>query len=436
MQQSLKILQMDSIALKDYIRAELEKNPMLEEISVSEESPFTSCSLDVYWDDSTDAEPFSSDSADHSGRAPDPSGWRASSSYSLCDHLLEQLSLTNVPRELFSLSRYLILSLDDNGWLTESPETISTEQRVPLGKVRAALKIIQNMDPAGVGAADYRESLLLQARRLSLSPEARRILESDTCLAFLADHKIARIADFLDIDLDQAIKAAESILTLNPKPGATFGGADTLYVIPDAYVSLSDFECSVSVGNPSIPEIRINSQYSHILDESSDPEVSRYLNECLRQAQSLIRGISQRNQTFFLVISEIVRRQQDYFKSSTGYLLPMTLGDVAGELGLSISTVSRAVKNKHISCCRSVVPISSLFTSKACKSIAPDTAASSQEIQELIRRLINEEDKASPLSDPRIARILSDSGYSIARRTVAKYRTQMGIPAAEQRRSL
>lgn len=433
MQQSLEILQMDSISLKEHIEAELERNPMLEELPSDEPLPVTRHPLDIRWEENTRSGAVYSDTDTSADQSDDPFTYIATPPPSLCDYLLEQLALATIPCELRPLVRYLILSLDDNGWLTEPPESISREHHISIDKIYDALHIIQKMEPAGVGAANCRECLLLQAHRQSLSDAVIQILESDEYLNYLSNNQISQLSKALDLSIDTTFTAVHQILSLTPKPGASFGGLDTLYVIPDAHISLEGSGFSIIIGNPSIPEIQLNGDYVHMLKDSSEPDVSAYLNNCLKQAQSLISGITQRNKTLFLCISEIVRRQPDYFKSSNGYLLPMTLSDVAETLHMSISTVSRTVKNKYISCCHGTLPLHTLFTSSV-HSADSESKISSQKIQQLIRELINKEDKTCPLSDPDITLQLSYKGYTVARRTVAKYRTQLNIPPAAKRK--
>lgn len=404
-QQSLEILQMDSISLKEKIEMELERNPALEERATDRYSTF------------------------------DLALYAAPHSLSLCEYLFEQLEESKLPPDLLPLIRYLILDMDDNGRLGDSPENISRKYHIELEKIRAAIQIIQDLDPAGIGARDYKECLLIQARRLNFPPIVHQILESDTYLTYLSNNQISKLAAALCVPAEKALEAVRLIQSLNPKPGSGFGNCDTIYIIPDAYVNIEGTEFTITVGNPSIPEIQINGTYSHMIKETSDSEVIHYLNNCLKQAQSLINGITQRNKTLFLCISEIVRQQSEYFKSSKKHLEPMTLNDIADSIGLNVSTISRAIKNKYIECCHGIIPLQSLFTSGIPQTNS-DEKVSSQKIQQLIRTLIDSEDKLHPLSDPDITNSLSNNGYIIARRTVTKYRLQMNIPSAAQRKRL
>jgi len=318
MQQSLQLLQMDSISLKDKIEMELQRNPVLEE--------------------------------SYANRYPifDPALCAAPCTPSLCDYLFEQLAEDKIPPDLLPLIRFLILNLDDNGRLEDTTENISRRYHIQHEKVLAAIGIIQSLEPAGIGAVDYKECLLLQARRMHFPDPVYQILESDMYLTYLSNNQIYRLASALGISSEKAAEAVQLIQSLNPKPGACFGNSDTIYIIPDARVDIENSEFVITIGNPSIPEIRISNTYSHMIKETSDPEVSRYLNECLKQAQSLINGITQRNKTLFLCISEIVCQQMKYFKTSKESLKPMTLSDIADAVGLNISTVSRAVKTNTL----------------------------------------------------------------------------------------
>lgn len=429
MKQSLEILQMDSVALKERIERELQSNPVLEEILGDETAPIAGSFVDMQYSD--DAKPDSS--CHNSDNADDPFSYLSVSSLSLYDHLQEQLDTMAILPELLPLVRWIIMNLDDNGWLMESPEEISGKYHIPIGKVYDALAVIQELDPAGVGAADYKDCLLIQARRQAFCPAVMKILESDKCLMYLSRNEIPKIAKEVGITTKEASSAVRQILSLNPKPGAAFGASTPIYVVPDAYVYMEGSKLSITVGNPIIPDIQISNEYIRILDDSTDLEVKEYLNACLKQAQSLISGIAQRNRTFFLCVSEVVRLQPDYFRDGRASLIPMTMGDVANAIQVNVSTISRTVKNKYIACCHGVVPFHTLFTSKL-QSENSDMGVSSQKIRRLIHRYINEENKERPLSDPDIARMLSCEGYSVARRTVAKYRSQMNIPSADKRK--
>ena len=432
MKQSLELLQMDSIALKEKIEIELESNPMLDEALEKEGISVIEETLDIYWDDSKDEEFFLYDSEMENDNK-EPFSYVTNSEELLSDFLLSQLETANISKELLPVVRYLILNLDDNGWLNESLEILSKESGIEITILQEAMKVIQTLEPSGVGASGYRECLLLQAKHLNLSPIVFQILQSDKCLKYMSNHQVSRIAKVLEINIEEADEAVKQILQLNPKPGTGFGSSDTQFVIPDVYVNKEDTGFSVVVGNPAIPEIKISAEYSQILDETMDVEVMEYLSHCLKQAQSLIEGISQRNKTLFLCVSEIIRQQKKYFESSCGCLVPMTLGDVADAINMSISTVSRAVRNKYIVCCHGIIPLNLLFTSKVRRNDS-NKEISAQEIQLLIQKFVSEEDKNKPLSDPDISRRLSEAGYAIARRTVAKYRMKMEIPPASQRK--
>lgn len=403
MKQSLELLQMDSISLKDKIEMELERNPVLEEMYTNEHL------------------------------AVDPALYAAPSTPSLCDYLFEQLQGSQIPEDLALLVRFLILNMDDNGRLGETLPDIIQKYHISPEKAHTAVKIIQSLEPAGVGAADYKECLLLQARRKSFPDFVQQILSSDTYMTYLSNNQLSKIASALNISTEKTAEAVQLIQSLNPKPGACFGNSDTIYIIPDARVKIEDSAFSITIGSPAVPEIKINGTYAHMIKETSDPEVNCYLDECLKRAQSLINGITQRNKTLFLCISEIVCQQTEYFKTSKEYLKPMTLSDVADAIGLNVSTVSRAVKNKYIECCHGIIPLSSLFTSGLSQGKL-DEKISSQKIQQLMRQIIDSEDKLHPLSDPDIVKQLSRYGFTIARRTVTKYRMQMLIPSASQRK--
>lgn len=432
-QQSLEILQMDSISLKEKIEKELIENPMLEELHNNSDLSSEN-TIDIFLNDDTSHNDYVYfDTSENAAHSREPFNHVSTSSFSLYDYLCEQLIPSTISPDLLSLVQYLILNLDNNGWLHDSPDIISKELNIPTEDVTAALQIIQNLEPAGVGASGFRESLLIQAQRLNLAPATLEILKSDVCLKYLSNNQITKIAETLGIDNKEVRESIQQILSLDPKPAASFGNSDIVYVIPDAYVKFENSEFSIIIGNSFVPEIQISGEYYDMIKDDSDPKATKYLSDCLKQAQSLINSIAKRNKTLFLCVTEIVRQQPDYFKNSNGFLSPMTLDDVAENINLSVSTVSRTIKNKYISCCHGIVPLHSFFTSRI-KKMDSEEAVSSQEIQRLIQKLVDEEDKQNPLSDPAIAQHISDEGYNIARRTITKYRTQLGIPPASQRK--
>jgi RNA polymerase sigma-54 factor len=425
MQLSLELLQMDSIALKEKIETELERNPILEEKLTPDLSQAETPT--IQWSDDIPDHNFSENSyldiADYPANMP----------LSLSDYLLEQLENTSISQELFPVVQYLIFNLDSNGWLHLPPKAISQELHLPLNKTQSAIQIIQALDPAGVGALDYKDCLLIQAYRKGLSQTALKILHSDSCLKLLSNNQYNKISNMLNVSIPTVIEANREILTLDPKPCSRFGNFAPLYIMPDAYINTEDNKFSITIGNPYVPDVQINAEYHEMLQNSSNPEVIEYLDNCLKNAQSLINGIQQRNRTLLLCISEIVRQQSEYFKNGNGYLRPMTLQDIATTLDMNVSTISRATKNKYIACCHGILPLGSLFTSGIQQNENSENVSSTK-IQALIKDLIKKEDKSRPLSDPEIAKILSDEGYQIARRTVSKYRLSLNIPSASQRK--
>lgn len=439
MQQSLEVLQMDATCLRERILAEMEKNLILETRTDDGAALLTShiaetdcdikTSLELQYEDG-----YRSDVGTVDNLTQDLFAMVAAPGESLTDHLIAQLSVMNVPEKLAKITRYLIFCLDDDGRLLEPAEEISEELQIEISEVRAAIDLLQSMEPAGVGAADYKECLLLQAKRLGLNELVLRILESDKYLEYLAKKRTSKIAEDLNVSSSAVTEAYKKILSLDPNPGQEFGNGEIVYIIPDIQVEIDDTGFSIAVGNRSIPDVQINGEYVNELKVNANAEMKQYLDACLKNAQALINGMAQRNKTLFLCAAEIVRRQPDFFKYSSGTLVPMTLGDIAESLSLSVSTVSRAVKNKYISCRHGTLPLRALFTTGIMSQNVPESSVSSQRICKMIRRLIEHEDKKKPLSDPDIARVLMYRGYQIARRTVTKYRNKMKIPSVSRRR--
>lgn len=432
MKQSLSILQMDALSLKEIIDEALLSNPVLEEIDVKNASEIGDTFQICYNGEGTYL-PNKNVDAENDENDVDMFSYITKTTISLTDYLMDQLNMLTIPKDLLLLSKYLILSIDKNGWLNESPKNIAQKCNVSKDKVHEALSLVQSLEPAGICASGYKECLMLQAKRFKFPDEIYRILESDEYLQYLANNQLGKLGAALNMSNSQVAEAAKMIRTLNPKPGLSFGEETIHYIVPDAYVTVNDMNFSITIGNPLIPDIQINGSYSQMLNDFSDPDVAEYLKGCLNQAQELIQDIRQRNKTLFLCITEITKMQSDYFRKSNGNLIPMTLKDIAEPLGMSISTISRTISNKYISCCHGVIALKSLFVSKV-SSKNEEEHASSQLIQKLIQQYINNEDKQRPLSDPDLVNLLSFDGYHIARRTVTKYRTQLKILSVSQRR--
>lgn len=438
MQESLKILQMSCVELQQKIEEELTENPALEyENTDSASKPYEKndgllTGAQKLWETHL-AEPYNSFSFEE--ESPDPFA-SVSQDSDFRDFLLRQLSEIQIKPSIEKVCRYLIESLDERGYLPCHPEEIAHELHLPNAfLVRTAVKTIQQMDPAGVGAFDLRECLLLQLKRNDENPPAISAIV-EQYLELVADNKIREIAGKMDLSMAQAQSYCDVIRKLNPIPTRGFQtGTRELFVIPEAIVYRNED------GKLCIEDYRIDSRrlfispyYKELAKSTNDKETLVYLNERIQHASSLILEIASRKRTFIRILELIVQRQPLYFEKGRSALKPMSMGSVAEELGLHESTVSRAVQNKFILCSFGTVNMKSFFTS----GIAIDDGSSflsPEAVRSKIEEIIEAEDRACPLSDQQIvAKLQQSSGISISRRTVAKYRDELHISSSSKRK--
>ena len=426
MRQSLEILQLDTLALREKILEALETNPMLE---LAPEDPEPALDGETWeWEASEKEEPFDIAREDV---PEDPLARFSCTATSLQEMLWAQLAGLRLTPDRRRLLGYIVDSLDENGWLPESCQEISQRLGLATEEVIQGIELIQSLEPAGVGGADLQDCLRIQANRLQMEPVVLEII--DNWLPALAANRLTDISQALGVRRAIVMDAAAQIRSLNPRPGAAFAAGETIYIVPDANVVLEGNAFRLSVGNSFLPTVQLSLEYQQLLEEEKDPQVLAYLRSCLKQARALLQSIAQRNRTLTLCIMEVIQRQPDYFYDVHGYLHPMTMWEIGQALGLNVSTVSRAMKDKYIQCCHGVVSLQSLFTPGVGGDLQQEPV-SAQQLQTEISHLIQEEDKTRPLTDQAIAERLSQAGTPVARRTVAKYRNRLGLLPASQRK--
>ena len=357
---------------------------------------------------------------------------------SLADHLAEQLRFTTLTAEEEQIASLLIGNLDADGYLQDSVEDIATSAGVDVQLVQHVLAIIQACDPPGVGARDVRECLLLQLRAHDLDdstaadpalPLAVTIVQDH--LAALEGRRFDRLAKDRGVTVEEVTRAVKLITALDPKPGRNFDAGEVHYVEPDVYVHKVGEEYVVTLNEEGLPRLKVSASYRRLL--AQEGEAKEYVQEKLRAATWLIKSIHQRQRTLLLVTQSIVKFQQDFLTYGVSQMRPLVLRDVAEEVGLHESTVSRAVADKYIATPRGIYPLKKFFTTGLKGPQGQDVAAES--VKERIRELISNEDPARPPSDEEIAHLLSGTNVTIARRTVAKYRESMNIlPSAKRKR--
>lgn len=420
--QSLQILAFDNQELDAFLTEEYMQNPLLE-CDRDRQSEIID-SLEGHYE-------YASSYRDHYINYQDEdsdrrSDFRASESSPLRSYLKNQLKSSNYTEDEWNLIDYLINCLDEKGYFTYSCEEIASVTDCPPSLVDRCLNDLKQLEPTGIFSADIRECLLKQL-------EAKR--ETDQCLVrIVRDH----LQDILTGNLG-AVTRAQGISTsecrtyirkigeLNPRPILNMETDNTVYVIPDILAVREGNKWNIVINDGWMGEYRFNDYYIHMMRTSSDPELKEYFRGKYERARLILASIERRRETVRRVVGAILERQNEYFLG-TGPLLPMTMDQLAEDLQISTSTVSRAIKNKYVQYTRPVL-LRDLFSAPASDTIE----VSSDHVRDRIEDIVKNEDHTRPLSDDKIARILKEDGITISRRTVAKYRLQMGIPDSRVR---
>lgn len=353
---------------------------------------------------------------------------------SLSDHLMWQLRLATSDEGIRKAGEWIIGNIDDDGYLRASLEELGQQASLPPKTMERALVLIQGFDPVGVGARSLQECLWIQVKDLGLEDSTVGRIVSHH-LSDLEKKRYSSIAGALGVSLQDVMDAVQIIIhELEPKPGRPYADADTHYVVPDVYVVKVEDRYVVQLNEEGLPRVRINPYYRRLLNRSEelDKATKEYIEERLRSAQWLIKGMEQRNKTIYKVADSIVKFQQDFFEHGISRLKPMVLKDVADDISMHESTISRVTTNKYIHTPQGIFSMKFFFTTGF-------TAGSGEEISSLtikdqIQKMIKEEDPAAPLKDQQIVDALKAQGINIARRTVAKYREELRIPPTSVRR--
>lgn len=327
---------------------------------------------------------------------------------------------------------YIIENIDVNGYLSESIENMAKSLKQSIEKIKIALKIIQSLEPDGVGARDLKECLKIQCYKKNVNDKnIYHIIDNN--LKYIGENNYSAIAKELNISLIKAQNYGDFIKTLEPKPAKGFyTDSDIKYIFPDAYIRKIGNDYYIIMNDDLIPKLTVNNLYKNIINNDQDKDAVNYVKDRLNKACILINSIQQRKTTIYKVLCEILNIQRRYFEYGDNYLKPMTLREVADKLKIHESTVSRAIKDKYINTPRGVIKIKDLFTNALV--INEQNTISSLQIKNNIRKIISNEDKTNPLSDQKIAEDLKDKGVNISRRTVAKYREELGIKSSKGRR--
>jgi RNA polymerase sigma-54 factor len=457
LQQAIGLLQLSRLELVQELRQQIEQNPVLEEELEEVEEPQLAQEQEVPEEgDATSAEDadkgdrleefdwdnYLQDASDYRPQIPREEVERFDAEMhltkprSLIDHLLFQLHLSTSDPELLRLATLVIGNIDESGYLKESLEELAAAAaEVPAPRLDDALRLVQSFDPTGVGARDLRECLLLQVEsRPDLHPLAKDLITFH--LADLDRRNWERLADKLRVDVKAIQEAVESISSLEPKPGRTFGTEDPRYITPDVYIVKVDDEFLVVLNDDGLPRLRISPYYRTVLANRTGnaKDVREYIESRMRSALWLIRSIEQRQRTLFKVATSLVKFQRDFLESGITALKPLTLKEVAEDISMHESTVSRVTTNKYVQTPQGLFELKYFFHRGVPSTQGGDTV-SSLKVKDLIHKLLTVEDSGRPLSDQRIVEVLRrDHAIEIARRTVAKYRSQLKIPSSSRRK--
>lgn len=435
LRQAIAILQQPVTELAAFLDEQLLENPCLEAEAKEEAELAPAPRLDLgalvrYLGNGNETNGSAGESEDED--QPNPEDRFHQPAPTLPEHLLAQLSLSPLLGAERCVVEYLIGSLNENGYLTLSLDEVAERFRTPLEQVESLLSYLQSFDPPGVGARNLAECLLLQWSAVANgNPLVERLIEHH--LDDLAEGRLPRIARELNVTPAEVQAAADLIRTLDPKPGRRFGRAsETRYVVPDVTVEWIDREFVITVNESPLPRLRVNRQYQQLLVGSSEQPAKRWVEERIGAAISLLKAIEQRRQTVYRVTEAIIEFQREFFRRGPRYLRPLTLKDVGDRIGVHESTVSRATAGKWLQTPHGLLEFKYFFTSGVAAAGGEGIAADA--VKRLIAELIAKEEPANPLSDQALMERLGAQGVELARRTVAKYREEIGIPSSSKRK--
>jgi len=369
------------------------------------------------------------------GENPEKPGWEtfASAPVTLGDHLRSQLSLVVMPEEVRDACESVIGNLDDKGYITASADEIASYGDHTVDDVEKAIEEVQSLDPAGVGARDVRECLLLQLEnRRAVGSVAWQIL--DQHMKLLESRQYREVAKLLRRPLEHIQVAVEAIKHLDPRPGLRYSGPGARTVEPDVYIYKDGDSYHIELNDDDMPQLRLNRQYIRMLDREQQPDkdVRNYVKDRFNAASMLLKNIEQRKQTILKVCNCIIDRQREFLELGLDYLRPMMIKELAEEIGVHASTVSRAVAGKYAHTPQGVFELRYFFS----EAVQGPSGSSTPLLllKRMVKKMIEEEDRSKPLTDDQIAIKLQAEGISVTRRTVAKYREDLKIPATHQRR--
>jgi len=454
LQQAIKLLPLTTLELAEVLEQEVTENPLLEEAPVEEtrtqeeviqevaeerkerDDPLADIELDKFFEE------YAGDGASFERRmrsadvveAP-PLENTLTVAPNLYDHLLWQLKMATSDEVLLEIGEAVINNLEEDGLLSASLEEIANMGPFPTEEVEKALRLVQSFDPPGVAARDLQECLRLQLKRDELEGSVTDIMVRDF-MKQLHSHQWSEIERQMNLTSEEVAHHVAMIKSLDPKPGLRYSPERATYITPDVYVVKEGDEYKIVLNEDGLPKLRISNTYKRLLDDKGpgSEETRAYVKDKLRSALWLLKSVTQRQSTIHKVTDSIVRHQRAFLDQGITHLRPLVLRDVASDIGMHESTVSRVVANKYVHTPRGVFPMRYFFHSGITSSMGE--AVSSVSIKDRIRKMIEGEDTAHPLSDSRIAELLEADGLPLARRTVAKYREELRIPPSNLRKGV
>jgi RNA polymerase sigma-54 factor len=464
LQQAIQLLQLSTLELEQVVRKELEENPLLEEVAQetqdvdADAAPPSEPGAPEIAPVPAEPEPVSKETSTVEGERADELPFDLTSAVfdepdertpvsmeeredlpfenlgrtgtSLDEHLNEQLRLATDDPRTVAIGEAIIGNLDEDGYLRADVEEIATGMGASADEVEKALTIVQGFDPTGVAARSVQECLLLQLTADS-EPDPVTVEIVEKHFEDLERRRYPEIARALKLPLDRIMESIEEIQSLEPKPGRRFATSDQRYIAPDVSIHKVGDDYVVVLNEEGIPRLRVNALYRSLLRKSSD-EAKQYVEQKLRSAVWLIKSVEQRQRTLRKVTQSLVKFQRGFLDKGVAFLRPLALRDVGEDIGMHESTISRVTTNKYVETPQGLFELKYFFHS----GIASDTGemVSSVSIKKKIRDMVAAEESTKPLSDQDVALVLRGQGLTIARRTVAKYREELGIMPSHQRR--
>lgn len=447
--QAIQILQFNTQELETYVEEQLLVNPVLEQTQPEQPEAHEQEHVqeqieknkydDFDWKEYVRQRQYDDisyghlSSKDNEEKESNYEQYVSSSDVTLPEHLLFQLQFAAPNKECRKVGKYIIESLDENGYMTSSIEEIAEATGTDEEMVMNVLGIIHTFDPAGVGAEDLAECLVIQLKQLGqLTETFDKVINEH--LEDLANNRLSVVAKDMGITVKDVQDICDIIRTLEPKPGRGFATqSDNRYIVPDVLVERVDDEYVVTINENSAPRLMVSSYYQNLLKEADkNDDLNKYLSDRVNSALWLIKSIEQRKQTIYNVVTAVIKHQKEFLDKGSKYMRTLTLKDIAEEVGIHESTVSRSINGKYLQCPRGVFEIKYFFSAGV--SGSEGEGISSKSIKEFIKEIVENEDPKSPCSDQHMVDILRGKGINISRRTVAKYRDEMNILSSSKRR--